>query len=76
MKKIVPILALAAIAAFASCKKEYSCTCSYKATGIDTTIKHDLGKQKKSDAESSCDKYETDLNAAWGPLGGSGSCSL
>lgn len=58
MKKIITCVTVAAIAmTFASCKKDYSCTCTTttSATGIPaTTSKVSLGKQTKKDAESAC----------------------
>ena len=67
MKKIAPIVALAIIAAsFASCKKDYTCTCKNSTT----TFAYPLGKQKKKDADATCKSYST----TWALAGGS--CSL
>jgi hypothetical protein len=65
-EKIAPIVALAAIASFASCKKDYTCTCT-----IGTTTKpYKYTKVKKADAQKSCDA----LNASASAVGGK--CSL
>jgi hypothetical protein len=55
MKKIAPIVAIALLAVtFTSCKKKYSCDCTI--AGV--TTKSDLGKQKKSDAETACNNAD------------------
>ena len=68
MKKIAPIVALAVIAAFASCKKDYTCTCKNSAGAVEATYK--FTKVKKKDAKSACDTW----NTAFAVTGGS--CSL
>jgi hypothetical protein len=52
MKKI--FVAVAVVALFASCKKDYSCACTTSGNGSNITVTADLGKQKKSDAEDAC----------------------
>jgi hypothetical protein len=53
MKKL--IIAFAAVAFFASCKKDYVCECVVTVAGVSGTPSTiDLGKQKKSDAEDLC----------------------
>lgn len=53
MKKL--IIAFAAVAFLASCKKDYVCECTEIIGGVPTiTVSVDLGKQKKSDAEDAC----------------------
>jgi len=52
MKKI--IIALVAVAFFASCKKDYTCTCTESV--LNTTTSTSLGKVKKADAETACNK--------------------
>lgn len=56
MKKLFPLMVVAVVATmFTSCKKDYSCTCTTKITGMaDQTTTTSLGKQKKSDAETAC----------------------
>ncbi len=66
MKKIT-LLAVAFIAiSFASCKKNYVCTCTVSSGTYQGTYTYDLGKIKKSDAKSSCDAAGTQ----WTTLGG------
>jgi hypothetical protein len=64
MKKL--IIAVAAVAFLASCKKDYTCDCTI--AGV--TTKADLGKQKKDDAEATCNTSDTAAKL----LGGS--CTL
>ena len=52
MKKI--IIALVAVAFFASCKKDYTCTCTESVTN--TVTNSPLGKVKKADAETACNR--------------------
>jgi hypothetical protein len=56
MKKIAPIVAIAVIAAFSSCKKNYTCTCK-KSGAADITIP--ITKAKKADATKTCDAAQT-----------------
>ncbi len=55
MKKITLLAAVIVAASFASCKKNYTCTCSGTYNGVSGTYTYDLGKIKKKDAKSSCD---------------------
>jgi hypothetical protein len=52
MKKL--IIAVAAVAFLASCKKDYTCECTTTGLGLTSTVSADLGKQSKSDAEDAC----------------------
>jgi hypothetical protein len=67
MKKLTSVAAIALFAiAFTSCKKDYTCECSFK-DGNGTVISTqtiDLGKQKKSVAESACSAKSTTANGA------------
>lgn len=57
MKKVIAFAAFGvAVLSFSSCKKEYTCTC--KATGL-TDIVINIPKEKKSDAESTCNQAQT-----------------
>lgn len=58
MKKIAPIAAIALFAvAFTSCKKEYTCTCSWTYNGTTTSQDVKSGtKLTKKDAKSWCEK--------------------
>jgi len=64
MKKLTPLVMIAAFGAmmFASCKKDYTCTCTSSVDGQSLgTTEISLGKQKKKDAKAMCDdkSYET-----------------
>lgn len=76
MKKFAPIAALILTAAlFASCKKDYTCTCVTSVTGsADVTNKIDLGKQTKKDAKNACDQKSTTTSA--GGMTATVKCSL
>jgi hypothetical protein len=65
MKKVYMMLAVCAIA-LASCKKDYTCSCTVLGQTTDTTIPD----AKKADAEEACDAS----SAAAALLGGS--CEL
>lgn len=61
MRKIITLTTIAIIAvSFASCKKQYSCSCETKSTGIPTTYtKQSLGKSSKKVAEAACNSIST-----------------
>ena len=65
MKKVYMMLAVCAIA-LASCKKDYTCSCTVLGQTIDTTIPD----AKKADAEEVCDTQSAGVAAA------GGSCEL
>ena len=68
MKKVLGIVAIALFAlSFASCKKDYNCTCT-DSVGTVTTIAYT--KVKKADAEDACSTSST----LWALAGGS--CTL
>ena len=50
MKKITLLAAVVIAASFASCKKNYTCVCTYTSAGTTETYTYDLGKIKKKDA--------------------------
>ncbi|MCB0819389.1 MAG: hypothetical protein KDC13_02110 [Bacteroidetes bacterium] len=51
MKKV--LVAVAVVAFFASCKKDYTCTC--EVLGISTTVDYNgLSKSEADDAEAAC----------------------
>jgi len=64
MKKL--IIAVAAVAFLASCKKDYVCECVSTAGGLSVTTTADLGKQKKDDAETTCNAG--DITTAGGSI--------
>jgi len=63
MKKLLFVFAIAAIGSLASCKKEYTCTCTiYDANGDKITSASDeTDKMKKSEAEDECDKGDSEV---------------
>lgn len=67
MKKITLLAAVIVAASFASCKKDYTCVCTFTDAGTTSTYTYDLGKIKKKDAKASCDA----AGAAWVTLGAS-----
>lgn len=50
------LIAVLGITAFASCKKNYHCQCTYNNK---ITLIKDLGNQTKDDAKEICDGYDT-----------------
>ncbi len=51
MKKV--LVAVAVVAFFASCKKDYTCTCT--AFGVSTSVDYNgLSKSEADDAEAAC----------------------
>jgi len=68
MKKLAPIVALTLMAAaFASCKKDYTCTCKNSTGG---TFTYPFNKAKKKDAKAACDTWDNLYKSS------GGSCSL
>lgn len=58
---IISIIAIAVIAAFSSCEKDHTCTCtSTDAVGNTSTQTYDLKDQTRADAVENCENYETD----------------
>jgi len=51
MKILIATLSLVALVA---CKKNYTCTCTYK----ETTESYDLGKLSKGDAKAECEQRD------------------
>ena len=70
MKKIVPVVLIAAfgLVSLASCKKNYTCTCK-SSTGA-TVATYPFTKVKKKDAKAACDTWNSSLAVS------GGSCSL
>lgn len=60
-KTILGLAAAAMLLSFASCKKDYTCTCSYTMPGATTktAIAFPYDDQKRSDAHDACDAQET-----------------
>lgn len=60
MKKLIPMIAVAALATmFTSCKKEYTCTCSTTIGGVTTSASGKTTKMTKKDAKAACEKSTT-----------------
>ena len=61
MKKLLFVFAIAAVGSLASCKKDYTCACTYTdpIEGEEATQDFPYEKQKKGDAEDLCDKQQT-----------------
>lgn len=57
MKKIVSVAAVAFLGAIIlpSCKKDYTCTCSYTANGVSSSVSVELKDVSKKDAERACE---------------------
>lgn len=47
---------------FASCKKDYTCTCTTTVGSVSTTKVYDLRNQRPHDANDACERFEDDLN--------------
>jgi hypothetical protein len=77
MKKAVFIVALSGLF-FASCKKDYTCTCTVttNATGtnVTTTASGTTGKMKKDDAEAKCN--EGDSSTSVGGITTTSACEI
>lgn len=54
MKKVIAFAAVAMVA-LASCKKDYTCTCTYDLMGESMSVDAPLNDMKKKDAEEACD---------------------
>ena len=68
MKKITLIVAVAAFGlSVSSCKKDYTCSCTYKEEHNghldDGHEKHEIKKANKKDAEAACDGHAATLKA-------------
>ena len=69
MKKILLLSAVACMAmTTTSCKKDYTCTCTYTPTGgTAQTYTYELKDVKKKDAKEACNN----VGATWITVGGS-----
>ena len=59
MKKLLLSAAAFALVAstMTSCKKDYSCDCTYTVGGVTETDKYPIKDAKKKDAEAACDTW-------------------
>ena len=62
MKKLVVIAAVAALGMMTSCKKEYTCECTYSGGGVSGTVSQTFSKMKKKEAKDKCDSYDDTSN--------------
>lgn len=60
-KTILGLSAAAMLLSFASCKKDFTCTCKYNFNSKDTTFAYGIPDSKRGDAHDNCDARETDL---------------
>jgi len=81
MKKLIPIAVIAVFGTLTmlSCKKSdsdptgnYTCTCTYKLNGTDTSLALPINGQKKSVATNACSSSQTQLRTYYPDA----SCSL
>lgn len=69
MKKVFFFaVAIASISGFSSCKKDYTCTCTYAST----TIPYEFQNVKKSEAEDVCTSWDSYYKA----IDANASCTL
>lgn len=66
-RNVLGLAAIAAVFAFSSCKKDYTCTCTTTVGNISTTNTYNLKDQRITDATEACDRFEDDLNRQNGP---------
>jgi histone acetyltransferase (RNA polymerase elongator complex component) len=59
---ILGVAFLAAMMTFTSCKKDYTCTCTF--TNGTSTLNIAINKAKKKDAQSTCDAAQTTYRSA------------
>ncbi len=60
MKKLIPLIAIVVFGfalVFSACKKNYVCTCTL--SGGTATVKYELGKKSRTDANAECESKET-----------------
>ncbi len=67
------VIAIASVAAFASCKKDYTCTCTEVVGTISNTTTHSISNATHNDAKNTCDTYQSQANSS---TPGSTTCHL
>ena len=75
MKKLFGFVVVAVffLAIFSSCKKDYTCECTYTdMLDAKQTVKMEMEKVKKADAEEACDA----LKATWTLVDAKTNCEL
>ena len=62
-KTLLGLSAAALLLSFASCKKDYTCTCKYQIPVInkDTAFAYTIADSKRQEAHDNCDARETEL---------------
>jgi len=79
MKKTIIFGAIALLGAssLTSCKKAWTCDCTFNYSGTSTTTSLPITDQKKKDAKTICGAYDKTYGTAYMSLDGySGSCEL
>lgn len=71
--RILSVLALVALAAFTSCKKNYTCTCTTVVGAGSVDVMHNINNASYNDAKNSCNNYQNQANNA---LPGGTTCHL
>lgn len=72
MKKLLSIAAITvALVSLSSCKKDYTCACTFSGAGAGTPAQNiEIKDAKKKDAKETCDQAQT----TWAAIGAS--CEL
>jgi len=70
---IVAVALLGISATFASCKKDFVCTCNTVVGAGSVEVKHDIDNANRYDAQKSCNNYEDQANST---LPGGTTCHL
>ena len=60
--KIITAIAILGTLTFASCKKDYTCTCTTVVGTSSTTETHSVSDATHKDAQSTCNNYATQAN--------------
>ncbi|MBS1773695.1 MAG: hypothetical protein JST82_12625 [Bacteroidetes bacterium] len=62
--KLITTLAISSLVIFASCKKDYKCTCTttYAGTSTTTVYEHEMRNRTHLNAQEVCDAYAAQEN--------------
>jgi hypothetical protein len=63
-KTLLGLSAAAMLLSFASCKKDYTCTCDYTIGGVRQTPAFPINDAKRGDAHDACDAAEATYRIA------------
>lgn len=58
-KTILGLFAIGMIAAFSSCKKDYTCDCTLGTGAGGMDVSYEMKNVSKKDAKAACDGYQT-----------------